>query len=305
MDILSLRLFIRIADLKSISASARDLQLSPASASTRLAKLEEDLGFRLFNRTTRAVSLTTDGAAFLPFAQQTIEALEAGLHAINGQGADAQGRLRITMPGSFGRMYILPILHHFHERHPHVQLDLRLSDEVLDVIEGAYDLIIRNAALSDSSFVARKLASDTRLLVASPSYLARHGTPSTPAALAQHQCVVLSDNDKWSFESGETIQVPRSFVVNDGEAMRMMIENGLGIGAKSRWNVCKSLQSRKLVEILPHETLITNTSIWAIYPSNRAVPPKVRVMLDFLLEQFSPVPPWEQTTQAKEDKLSQ
>ena len=108
MDILSLRLFLRIAALGGVSAAAQDLSLSPASASARLVKLEETVGFRLFNRTTRAVSLTTDGEAFLPYAQQIIETLETGLSAVQGQGAEAEGLLRITMPGSFGRMYIIP-----------------------------------------------------------------------------------------------------------------------------------------------------------------------------------------------------
>jgi len=294
MDTLSLRLFIRIAELGVVSAAARDLLLSPASASARLVKLEKTVGFRLFNRTTRAVSLTTDGAAFLPYAEQMIETLEMGLSAVSGQGTQAQGLLRMTMPGSFGRMYIIPILHKFHARHPQVSLDLRLSDEVLNVVEGAFDLIIRNASLSDSSFVARKLASDRRLLVASPAYLKQHGTPSTPAELTKHQCVILADSNKWKFESGELVSVSRSFVVNDGEAMRVMIESGMGIGLKSKWNVSESLKSGKLVEVLPNFTIATTSSIWALYPSGRIVAPKVRAMIDFLLEAFSPVPVWEQ-----------
>ncbi|MEM1308421.1 MAG: LysR family transcriptional regulator, partial [Cyanobacteria bacterium P01_H01_bin.153] len=118
MDVLSLRLFLRIAELGGVSAAASDLSLSPASASARLVKLEETVGFRLFNRTTRAVSLTTDGEAFFPYAQQMIETLETGLSAVKGQGAEAEGLLRITMPGSFGRMYIIPALAEFQARHP-------------------------------------------------------------------------------------------------------------------------------------------------------------------------------------------
>ncbi|MEM6733293.1 MAG: LysR family transcriptional regulator, partial [Myxococcota bacterium] len=141
MDLLSLRLFLRVAKLGGVSAAARDLSLSAASASARLAKLEERLGFRLFNRTTRAVSLTTDGAEFLPYAEQSVESLEAGINTVRGSGVPLQGLLRMTMPASFGRMHVIPILHRFTEAHPQVTLDLRLSDEVLDVVEGAYDLI--------------------------------------------------------------------------------------------------------------------------------------------------------------------
>ena len=288
MDILSLRLFLRVADLGGVAAAARDLSLSPASASARLAKLEETIGFRLFNRTTRAVSLTTDGAEFLPYAQQTIETLEAGLGAVSGQGEE-----RMTMPGSFGRMHIIPALGDFQARYPLVTLDIRLSDEVLDVVEGAYDLIIRNAQLADSSLIARKLAADHRLLVAAPSYLERHGVPETPENLSDHQCVVFPGTNRWKFENGQTIEPPRTFVVNDGEAMRGMIERGLGVGMKSLWNAGESLKAGRLVEVLPDYPLITETDIWALYPSGRIVAPKVRAMIDFLLEQFSPVPGWE------------
>lgn len=293
MDILSLRLFVRVAELGSVSAAGRDLSLSPASASARLVKLEETIGCRLFNRTTRAVSLTTDGETFLPYAQQAIETLEMGLSAIGGQGAQAQGLLRMTMPGSFGRMHVIPALAEFQARYPLVSLDLRLSDEVLDAIEGAYDLIIRNAHLADSSFIARKLAGDRRLLVASPTYLKRYGAPSTPEELTKHQCVILADNNRWKFANGQIATVPRSLVVNDGEAMRKMIENGMGIGIKSVWNACESLRSGLLVEVLPNFPLVTEASIWALYPSRRIVAPKVRAMIDFLLERFWPVPPWE------------
>ncbi|MBP0015981.1 MAG: LysR family transcriptional regulator [Cyanobacteria bacterium SBLK] len=293
MDMLSLRLFLRVAELGSVSAAGRDLSLSPASASARLVKLEETVGCRLFNRTTRAVSLTTDGEVFLPYAQQAIETLEIGLSAIGTQGAQAQGILRMTMPGSFGRMHVIPALAEFQERYPLVSLDLRLSDEVLDAIEGAYDLIIRNAHLADSSFIARKLACDRRILVASPAYLERYGIPATPEELGEHQCVILADNNRWKFANGQIAIVPRSFVVNDGEAVRKMIEQGMGIGIKSIWNAKESLKSGLLVEVLADFPLVAETSIWALYPSRRIVAPKVRVMIDFLLERFWPIPPWE------------
>jgi len=293
MDILSLRLFLRIAALGGVTAAAQDLSLSPASASARLVKLEETLGIRLFNRTTRSVSLTTDGEAFLPYAQQIIETLETGLSAVKGQGAEAEGLLRITMPGSFGRMYIIPALAEFHARHPLVSLDLRLSDAVLDVVEGAYDLIIRNAPLVDSSLIVRKLASDRRILVASPTYLERHGTPSRPEQLAEHKCVSLADATRWTFENGQTVSVPQSFAIDDGEALRQMLELGLGIGIKSVWNASESLKSGLLVEVMPEFPLVTNSAIWLLYPSRRIIPPKVHAMIDFLLERFRPVPPWE------------
>ena len=292
MDILSLRLFIRIAELGGVTAAARDLSLSPASASARLVKLEEVLGFRLFNRTTRAVSLTTDGELFLPYAQQTVETLETGFNAVRGQSLEPQGVLRMTMPGSFGRMYIIPLLGEFQSRYPLVKLDLRLSDEVLDVVEGAYDLIIRNARLEDSRLILQKLADDRRILAASPAYLEQYGTPATPEDLSAHRCVTLGET-KWKFKDGHFISVSFSNTINDGEAMRTMLEQGMGIGIKSVWNASESLKSGLLVEVLPEFPLLTEASIWLLYPSRRIVAPRVRVMIDFLIANFQPTPLWE------------
>ena len=293
MELLSLRLFLRVAELGSVSAAARDISLSPASASARLMKLEETLGFRLFNRTTRAVSLTTDGADFLPYAQQALETLDQGQASVSGKGENVRGLLRITMPGSFGRMYVVPLLGEFRQRYPEVNLDLRLSDELLDAVEGAYDLIIRNAPLVDSGMVARRLASDRRILAASPKYLEKHGSPETIQDLKTHQFVVLTGGYRWKFHNGETVQFTRTCEVNDGEAMRLLIEGGLGIGVKSVWNAHQSLKDGLLVQVLPHEPLITESSIWALYPSGRILAPKVRAMIDFLVEKFTPTPPWE------------
>ncbi|MEO1480911.1 MAG: LysR substrate-binding domain-containing protein [Myxococcota bacterium] len=293
MDLLSLRLFLRVAELGGVSAAARDLALSAATASARLAKLEERLGFRLFNRTTRAVSLTTNGAEFLPYAQQALESLDAGVHTVKGEGAPAQGLLRLTMPGSFGRIHVVPRLEEFLERYPQVTLDLRMSDEVLDVVEGAYDLIIRNAPLNDSSIIARKLAADRRILVASPGYLARAGVPGTVAELTEHNAVLLGDQKHFKFESGEWVAARGKVRVNDGEAMRAMLEAGVGIGVSSLWNAGNALKEGRLVEILRGSPLLTESAIWALYPSRRLVAPKVRAMIDFLLELFWPVPPWE------------
>lgn len=293
MDILSLRLFLRIAELGTVSAAARDLSLSSASASARLAKLEALAGFRLFNRTTRAVMLTADGEEFLPHAQLIIETLDTGLDALSGGGTGVKGQLRMTMPGSFGRMHIVPALSQFQARYPLVSLDLRLSDEVLNVVEGAYDLIIRIAPPEDSGLVSRKLASDQRVLAASRQYIDRHGLPATPQDLSEHKCIVLAHHNKWKFEKFGTIAVPRTFAANDAEVLREMVLQGMGISPMSVWLGSDFFQSGQLVEVLPSYQLAFDSAIWALYPGGRIVAPKVRAMIDFLLEQFSPVPAWE------------
>ena len=189
-------------------------------------------------------------------------------------------------------MYIIPLLDKFQSRYPQVKLDLRLSDEVLDVIEGAYDLIIRNASLADSRLIVRKLAADRRMLVASPAYLEQHGIPTKPDDLAAHRCVTLGET-RWKFEDGQIISVSFSNTVNDGEAMRKMLEQGMGIGMKSVWNASESLKSGLLIEVLPEFPLVTEASIWLLYQSRQIIAPRVRVMIDFLIEQFQPIPPWE------------
>ena len=129
--------------------------------------------------------------------------------------------------------------------------------------------------------------------MASPAYLARYGVPETPDDLMDHHCVILGGHARWKFETGQVIAVPRSFVIDDGEALRNMLEQGLGIGIKSVWNASESLKAGRLVEVLPEFPLVTETAIWLLYPSRRIIAPKVHAMIDFLIERFQPVPPWE------------
>ena len=187
----------------------------------------------------------------------------------------------------------MPLLGEFCERYPEVELDLRLSDEVLDVVQGAFDLIIRNAALEDSNFVARRLAKDRRLLVASPTYLEKFGEPDRPESLLNHRCIGFPDRGAWEFEGGELIQMKPALVTNDGEAMRHLIESGVGIGIKSLWNAAPSLRTGTLVQVLPEYPLKTRSEIWMVYPSGRMVSSKVRAMMEFLGGHFAPTPPWE------------
>ena len=306
MDTLSLQLFLLVAQKKSISAAAEELLLSSSSASARLIKLEEQVGFRLFNRSTRAVSLTSDGETFMPFAEAAITALEEGLGRIHNLDEKPQGLLRITMPGSFGRMHVVPLLGEFSRRYPEIKLELFLSDTVLDMIEGGYDLAIRNAPLPEegNNIVARRLAIDKRILVASPDYVARRGNPRTPAELLMHQFVVLANNNKLCFQHNQVVTLDKTIVVNDGEAMRLLIENGAGIGIKSMWNAVQSLDKGKLVQVLAEHPLITQSEISLLYLKGRHVPSKVRVMIDFLVKKFQPLPPWEKSEKKRASALA-
>ncbi|MFD1704385.1 LysR family transcriptional regulator [Methylopila henanensis] len=298
MQVDDLNLFVRIARLGSISSAARDLGLSPASASARLAALEKRLGARLIHRTTRQATPTEDGLALLPHAEHVVLAMEAARAAIGRGQAAPRGTLRIAAPASFARMHIVPGLPEFCGRYPDLAIDLRISDNVVDLVEGAFDLAVRYADISDSSFIARRLAPDRRVLVASPTYIDRRGRPNTPDELAEHACLVVGTLDLWTFQAkgGERIErrVTPGLRINDGGAVRDAACAGLGVALMATWCASDELRSGALVPILPDYPLVSTQSLWALYPSSRELAPKVRVMIDWLVQRFGRHPYWDQ-----------
>ncbi len=177
MNIDHLQLFVRIAATHNISMAGQSLGLSPAVASAHINKLEDRLGVRLIHRTTRKVSLTEEGIGFLPHAEDVIASVEAARASVGAGSSSPRGTLRVAAPASFGRMHLLPALNDFFTHYPELTVDLKLSDSIIDLVEGGFDIAIRNCALKDSSLIARKLAPDNRLLCASPDYLAKYGEP--------------------------------------------------------------------------------------------------------------------------------
>jgi DNA-binding transcriptional LysR family regulator len=297
MDIDDLSLFVRIAQLHSISAAARDIGVTPASASARLAGLEKRLGARLLHRTTRQVTLTEDGLAFLPHAENLVSAAEAAQASLGRQNATPRGTLRVAAPASFARLHIVPALPEFCSRYPDLAIDLRISDTVVDLVEGAFDVAVRYADLGDSTFIARRLALDRRVLVASPDYLERHGRPQTPDDLAAHACLVVGTLDLWTFKGrdGQVIErrVTPCLRINDGVAVRDAASAGLGIALMATWCAPDELRSGRLVPVLADYPLISTQTLWALYPSSRELAPKVRVLIDWLTERFGPEPYWD------------
>lgn len=302
VDSNDLLLLVRIMRLGTISAAARDLGLSPAAASARLLAFERSPGVRLVHRTTRAASLTEDGLAFLPHAEAILEATDAAEAAIGGANAQEgllRGVLRVAAPASFGRMHVVPHLPEFLSRHPLLTMDLRLSDTLVDLAEGAFDAAIRDAELTDSSFMARRLAPDRRLLVAAPAYLARHGVPIAPSDLRDHACLVVGGHDTWTLEdaSGSLVEIGVSgpLRMDDGAAVCDAAVLGLGIALMSTWAAGENLRRGELVPVLPGYKLESRHALWAVYPSARLLAPKVRALIDFLAEQYgagAPGPPY-------------
>lgn len=295
-----LSLFLRVLDLGSISAAARSLDLSVAVASQRLKRLERELGVRLLHRTTRQLHATPEGAALAEQGRALVEDLEALTGGLRQSATEVSGTLRVTIPASFGRQYISPLLPEFLALHPRVKLSVNLNDQILDLVGSGFDLGIRVGALGDSGLVARQLATNRRVLCASSDYLRRHGAPRTPADLATHDCLLLVGSqgrqDVWRFSDrkGREIaqRVQGRFESNQGELLRDAVVAGLGIALHSVWHVHEELRAGRLQVLLP-DYPIAATGIHAVMPQRRLVPPRVRAFVDFLAERLGEHPPWE------------
>lgn len=293
MNIEHLKLFIRVAATHNISQAGSELGLSPAVASAHINKLEEGLGVRLIHRTTRKVSLTEEGKGFLPHAEEVLSSVEAARASVGvGKGLPS-GTLRVSASASFGRMHLVPALNGFLSSYPDLNVDLRLSDSIIDMVEGGFDIAIRIAELKDSTLIARKLASDNRIVCASPGYLAQYGEPESPEDLINHRCITLMGLEHWRFDTpgGQlTIKAKGSFRTDNGEAVRDACAGGLGIGIGSTWNIYQQLQTGELVQVLQDYPLMSDTAVWAVYPSSRLLAPKVRAFIDYYTQCFtSPV----------------
>lgn len=303
MDTNALRLFVLAADRLNISAAGRELGLAPAVASAWLAKLEKSLGADLLHRSTRKVALSSEGAAFLPYARDIIAREEAARAALGQGQAALAGTLRFTAPSSFAQQYIVPILPEFMALHPDLTLDLRLSDRPLDLIEGSFDLALRNAALEDSTLHARKLAQDTRVLCASAEYADACGLPQSPDQLNQHSLIAFRDSAPQALTSirgDSAFFAPTEgrcrLIMDDGRSHKLATLAGAGISANALWSVHQELASGRLVRVLPDYRLATETALWLVYPKSNVLSPKVREFMQFLLERIGKRPPWKAAT---------
>jgi len=299
MDTESIRLFVLAAEKLNISAAGRELGMAPAVASTKLAKLEKALGADLLRRSTRKVALSLEGAEFLPYAREIL-AQENAAHAALGRGnVTATGTLRFTAPSTFAQLYIAPILPEFLALHPGISLDLRLTDMEFDLIQGSFDLALRNSALPDSSLKGRKLADDMRILCASPEYLNQHGTPTHPDELAVHQLIAFKEQSPIQLvgRDGNAGQFnPRlagcRLIVDDGLSQKIATIAGAGISMNALWSVHRELADGSLVRVLPDYKVGDQTALWLIYPKSNVLTAKVRIFIDFLQEKIGNAPAW-------------
>jgi DNA-binding transcriptional LysR family regulator len=296
--LLSLRIFLRIAEAGSLSAAADKLEISRAVVSKYLKELEERLGVRLVHRTTRRLSLTESGRAFYDRCVQPVGDIDEAMRCASDSTALPRGTLRINCAHAFGRRYVAPALGEYLARHPEVKVDLTLNDRVVDIVDEGFDLAVRIGRLDPSSLVARRLAATQLVACVSPAYLRRRGAPAEPSDLEGHDCLTYAyDPDPgawelWRAEESVRVRVGGGARANDGETLLEIALAGHGIAMLPTFLAGEALASGRLVPVLPGWEG-EQMGIYAVYPSRLHLSAKVRSFVDFLAERFAGLPTWE------------
>jgi DNA-binding transcriptional LysR family regulator len=294
--------FAKVVAAGSLSAAARDLGLSTAMVSRRLAALESRLGVRLVNRTTRSLHLTDEGATYYESCARVLADIEQADTAVSAGRHDPRGTLRVALPAAFGNQYVAPLVPQFAARYPAVQLYLSLADRAVNLIEEGFDVAVRIAELlADSSLAMRKLAPNRRVVCASPEYLRRHGAPRTPEELAQHNCLIAGDfSGSWDYKHADgrsgSVRINGRYACDNWEVLREWAVAGLGVALKSTWDVRRHLENGSLISLLPGYSFDSGVAIYAVYPHRRHLPAKTRAFIDFLASSFGPEPFWDART---------
>jgi DNA-binding transcriptional LysR family regulator len=284
-----LALFVVVIEQGSFSAAGRALGLSPSAVSRAIDRIEARLGVRLLLRTTRAVSLTAEGQAYLLAARRILADLDDAEQQIADQGAP-RGRLRISAALSHGRLCVVPLLHRFATRYPHILIDLALTDTLVDIAGGQADVAIRFGPLADSTLTARKLGETRRVIVASPDYLSRCGTPRVPEDLHGHNCLNFSfrrAEPVWPFRrAGKdfALSVNGRIEANNGETLGQLAALGAGIARVGAFSVAHEIASGALVPLLDDFNPGDVELIHAVFVGGGSTPARVRVFVDFLAD---------------------
>lgn len=291
-------IFVKVVELSSFTAAAEALEMSQPVVSKAVTRLEEKLGVRLLNRTTRRLSLTEAGAELYRRSVRALAEIEDAELEIARFQTEPRGTLRVSAPMSFSILHLGSLLPSFIERYPGVSVELHLDDRQVDLVEEGYDVAIRVGRLQDSNLVARRLTPCRQVLCASPSYLAKHGTPERPEDLLAHNCIVyslLSTPREWRFTdvAGETHVVPINGALqsNNGLVNRAAAVAGAGIVLLPAFYIGEELRSGQLKAVLSDFKPI-DLAIYALYPERRNLTPKVRAFVDFLATKFGEQIPW-------------
>lgn len=298
MDTLTaMSVFAAVVENNSLAGAARAKNISPSVVSKQLAALEDRLGVRLLNRTTRRISLTEVGSAYYDRCKRILADVDEAEVAVSQSHAAPRGRLKITAPTTFAHRHVAPHLPSFIARFPDVEVQLLVNDRIVDLVDEGIDLAIRISVLKDSSLIARKLANNVRSIVAAPEYLARHGRPRVPDELTQHTLLTYPPGNQindWHFMVGGTETVIRAkgaIMTSNGDSILKAVQAGGGLAMLPSFMTGEHIKSGRLIEVLS-EFVREDVPIYAVYPSSRHLSPKVRAFVDFLIETYGPQPYW-------------
>jgi DNA-binding transcriptional LysR family regulator len=291
-----MRAFVAVADAGSFVRAAESLALSKAAVSRFVNELEARLGVRLMHRTTRKLSLTEGGEVFHTRCQALLADIAEAEAEVSSRSGEAAGLVKVNAPFTFGILHLAPLWGEFKARHPHVTLDVTLSDRVVDLVEEGYDLAVRIARLPSSTLISRKLSATRMVVCASPQYLERAGTPQHPSQLARHAVLAYSHwsgRDEWQFDGPDgpvSVKTEPWIRTNSGDTCRAGALRDQGIVMQPSFLVGTDLAAGTLVELLPQYRAL-ELGIYALYPTRKHVTPKVRLLIDFLVESFK-TPRW-------------
>lgn len=291
-----LEAFVKVVEVESFSEAGRQLGISKSYVSKQLSKLEDRLGARLLNRTTRQLTLTDVGAMFYERCVEVIEELEEAELAVSQLQATPRGLLRLSFPMSFGVKYLSPVISSFMNQYKDLKVEVSFSDRTVNIIDEGFDLAVRIGQLKDSSLIARKIAGTHRHLVASPGFIAKHGEPTHPSELRELPCLrytYQSSGMSWRFVSDEgeeaLVKVDGPLTVNNGDAIMEAARHGVGLAILPDFFINPLVESGELVKVL-ESWECGDGAIWAVYPHNRHLSAKVRLFVDFLAESFARTP---------------
>ncbi|ASM54852.1 MULTISPECIES: LysR family transcriptional regulator [Pseudoalteromonas] len=280
--------FVHVAENASFTQASKKMAISTAQVSRQISALENRLNVKLFYRTTRKVSLTEEGRVFYQHCRSVLDGLDAAERAITNLQTTPQGKIKLTASVTYGEQQVLPLVSDFMLQYSEVAVSAYLSNQQIDLVEGGYDLAIRIGKLADSSMMAKKLGTRTSYVCASPEYLEKHGIPHAISELSKHSCL-LGTLDYWHFmESGKekNIRVAGKLRYNSGYSLADAALKGLGIVQLPDYYVQNHLQSGELITLLDSYR-VPDEGIWAIYPHNRHLSPKIRLLVDYLAKHLS------------------
>jgi DNA-binding transcriptional LysR family regulator len=284
--------FVAVAERLSFTDAADALGLSASALSRRVSQLEDRLGCRLFNRTTRQVALTEAGALYVEHCRAIIEQADAADAAASEHAIEPRGVLRVGLPNLYGQLRIAPLLPGFLSRYPRLSLQLNFDDRYADLVDRRLDVSVRIGNQFSGEFIARKLTPNPRYVCASPEYLTRRGAPQTPRDLADHDCLHFSpllESGRWRLSrQGETVELPIRSVMSadNAEALRQAAVAGLGLAILAHFVIGDDLKAGRLVPVL-REWTAAESSIYVIYPNARYLPLKTRAFVDYLIEMLA------------------